>query len=45
VENVQLLGGNPVLAEAATKAVKQWVFAVAHSRTTSEISVPFDPQR
>lgn len=43
VENVQLLGGNPVLAEAAINAVKKWVFAVGHSRTTTEIIVPFDP--
>jgi TonB family protein len=45
IENVQLLGGNPVLAEAAISAVKQWVFAVSHSRTTSEIVLRFDPHR
>lgn len=42
VERVAILGGNPILAEAATKAAKQWIYAPASSRTTIEVSVPFE---
>lgn len=42
VENVQLLGGNPILAESAMSAVRQWVYSASHSRTTTEVSIPFD---
>src|ERR1700722_119649 len=45
VENVELLGGNPILAESAINAVKQWVSAAGHSRNVVEINVPFDPER
>ena len=44
VEHVQLLGGNPILGESAIAAVRQWVYASAHSRSSVEISVPFDPR-
>jgi TonB family protein len=44
VENVALLGGNPILAESAMLAVKQWIYAVGRSRSTIEVSVPFDPR-
>lgn len=43
VDNVQVIGGNPILAEAAIKAVQQWVYAAAPSRTTMEVSISFDP--
>jgi TonB family protein len=43
-ENVTLLGGNPILGESAIKAVTQWVYAPAPSRTTIQVSVPFDPR-
>jgi TonB family protein len=42
VENVELLGGNPILAEAAITAVKQWVYTPSHSETTAEVTIPFD---
>jgi len=45
VEDVQLVGGNPILAEAAIKAIKLWVFAPGPSRTTQQIAIPFTPQR
>jgi len=45
VENVALLGGNPILAESAILAVKQWIYAVGRSRSTLEVSVPFDPRQ
>lgn len=41
VEGVLLLGGNPILAEAAVKAAKQWVYAPWPSRTTTEVTIPF----
>lgn len=44
VESVQLLGGNPALAESAIRAVKQWVYAPGPSQTMQEVSVPFIPR-
>lgn len=43
IENVALLGGNPILGECAITAVKQWVYTASHSRTITEVSIPFDP--
>jgi len=45
VEDVELLGGNPILGEAAMAAVKKWVYAAGRSRTQTEVSIPFDPNR
>jgi TonB family protein len=45
VESVQLLGGNPILGESAMTAVKQWVYAGSNSRSTADVSVPFDADR
>jgi TonB family protein len=45
VADVELLGGNPILGEAAMVAVKQWVYAPGRSRTITEVSVPFDADR
>lgn len=45
VETVTILGGNPILAEAAAEAVRKWVYETASSATRFTISVPFDPQR
>jgi Gram-negative bacterial TonB protein C-terminal len=41
VEDVQLLGGKPILGETATFAVKKWVYATSRSRTIAEISISF----
>jgi TonB family protein len=41
VENVVLLGGNPILGESAAAAVKQWVYTAGRSRTVVEVSIPF----
>jgi TonB family protein len=41
VENVVLLGGNPILGESATSAVKQWIYAAGRSATVVEISLSF----
>ena len=43
VRDTELIGGNPILAESAQKAVLQWKFAPASAETTMEISVVFDP--
>jgi TonB family protein len=43
VKDVQVLGGNPILSDCASKAVKQWVFAAAEKEESIEISVGFDP--
>jgi TonB family protein len=44
VENVSVLGGNPILAEAAAKAVKQWVYAPGPSQSRTQVIVPFEPR-
>jgi len=41
VEKVYLIGGNPILGEAAAVAVKKWIYAPARSRTTAEIRIEF----
>jgi TonB family protein len=45
VEEVELLGGNPILGESAIAAVRQWVYAASHSRSVTEVSISFDPRR
>jgi TonB family protein len=45
VESTQLLGGNPILGEAAMKAVKQWKYSPADSREELEVWVEFNPRR
>jgi TonB family protein len=42
VESVTLIGGNPILADAAIKAVKQWVYAPAPARSKLEVVLRFD---
>ena len=45
VKSVSILGGNPVLAESAIAAVKQWVYAPADGVTTERVSLDFNPYR
>lgn len=45
VENVELLGGNPILGESAIAAVKQWTYAINRSRTVAEVSISFNSRR
>jgi TonB family protein len=45
VEDLELLGGSPILGEAAMDAVKKWVYAAGRSRTVTEVSLSFDPRR
>ena len=42
VKDVEVLGGNPTLAEAADKAVRQWKFAPGNDSTLN-VAVTFDP--
>jgi outer membrane biosynthesis protein TonB len=39
-----VLGGNPVLVEAAADAVNKWKFEAASSETTEVVQVTFIPQ-
>jgi TonB family protein len=41
VDDVQLLGGNPILGEAASLAVSKWIYASARSRTITQVSISF----
>jgi TonB family protein len=43
VSNVDVLGGNPILAENAVAAVKKWKYTPAPTETTEEISLRFSP--
>jgi TonB family protein len=45
VKSAVILGGNPVLADAAIAAVKKWVYAPADVVTTEQVSVEFNPYR
>lgn len=45
VQSVRVVGGNPALAEAAVKAVEQWVYSPSSETTTLEVSIPFDARR
>jgi TonB family protein len=42
VKDVEVLGGNPALADAADKAVRQWKFAPG-AESVVAVSVTFDP--
>jgi TonB family protein len=41
VESLQVIGGNPILAEAAEKAVREWVYSPSATSSTIEVSIPF----
>jgi TonB family protein len=41
VANVKVRGGNPILAENAVKAVKNWKYAPAPSQTEEEVVLDF----
>jgi TonB family protein len=42
VARVQIVGGNPILAESAAKAVMDWKYAPASAQTTEEVVVDFN---
>jgi TonB family protein len=45
VSSSEVLGGNPILATEAQKAVAQWKFAPASSTSTAEVKLVFDPHK
>ena len=45
VDQVSPLGGNPVLVEAASNAVKKWKYAPGDSDAKTEVEFTFDPRR
>lgn len=44
VEDIELVGGNPILGESAAFAVKKWMYTAGRSRTVTEISISFGVQ-
>jgi TonB family protein len=45
VDSVSPVGGNPVLVEAASTAVKKWKYAPSDSETRTQVEFTFDPRR
>jgi TonB family protein len=45
VESAQLIGGNPILGQAAIAAVKQWKYTPAKTKTRTVERLEFDPHR
>jgi TonB family protein len=44
VKSTRVLGGNPVLGEAAEDAVSKWKFETAQSETTEMVQLAFEAQ-
>ncbi len=44
VKEVKELGGNPVLVEALTRAVKKWKYEPANTTSVVEVKFEFTPQ-
>ena len=45
VKNVALIGGNPILADAAITAVKRWTYAPGDTVSSAQVSLEFNPYR
>ena len=45
VKTVTPIGGNPILVEAASNAVKQWKYASSENTDTFEVKVDFVPRQ
>jgi len=45
VKMAKVLGGNPVLAEAAIKAVRQWKYEAASGESTEQVELRFDGKK
>jgi TonB family protein len=45
VKSIAPLGGNPILVDAATDAVKQWKYAPSDTSDTFEVKLEFTPRR
>lgn len=44
VDSISPLGGNPVLVEAASAAVRKWKYAPGESETKTQVEFTFDPK-
>ena len=45
VDKVSIVGGNPILADSAAQAVKQWQYAPASASSSMLLNVEFNPNR
>ena len=45
VESAQLIGGNPILGQAAIAAVKQWKYSPAKAKSRTVERLEFDPHQ
>ena len=45
VDSISPLGGNPVLVEAASNAVKKWKYQPGDGDTKTQVEFTFDPTR
>jgi TonB family protein len=45
VERISIVGGNPILADSAAQAVKQWRYAPASTASGILLNVEFNPNR
>jgi TonB family protein len=45
VESAQVIGGNPILGQAAIAAVKQWKYTPAKTKTKTMERLEFDPHQ
>lgn len=45
VEGAEVVGGNPILGQAAIVAVKQWKYAPANHKTQQVERLEFDPHQ
>jgi TonB family protein len=45
VLSTKLVGGSPILGQAAMKAIKQWKYAPAGGEQTITVKIDFDPHR
>jgi TonB family protein len=45
IKNAKLVGGHPVLANAALDAVKKWRFETGPEESTGVVEFRFDPAR
>ncbi len=43
VTNVEVIGGNPILAESASTAVTKWKFSPAAAQSVEDITISFTP--
>jgi TonB family protein len=43
VDNVDVMGGNPILVQSAVEAVKRWKYAPADYSSRVRVSVEFNP--